>query len=188
MATGRGALIPAEDRIKVIELFREGLREGAPAKAIADLIGICSRTLRRWGIALEAYGFSQDRRKGSPRVVAHRFSEEERQQVLETVNDSLFADLTPAQIVAILAEEGIYVGSESTIYRIMRQEGLLRSCTRTMAPPCDRSHWLPRWRSWGCRSHSPGHTSAMTTPMLSRGSARCRRSPAERLIPPELSA
>ncbi len=117
-----------------MELFREGLREGAPAKAIADLIGICSRTLRRWGLAFEAYGFSQDRRKGSPRLVVHRFSEEERQQVLESVNDSRFADLTPAQIVAILAEEGTYVGSESTIYRIMRQEGLLNHRGRTRLP------------------------------------------------------
>ncbi|CAK6689554.1 IS3 family transposase ISPpr7 [Synechococcus sp. CBW1107] len=117
-----------------MELFREGLSKGARVKAIADLIGICSRTLRRWGMAYEAYGFSQDHRKGSPRVVAHRFSEEERQQVLETVNDSRFADLTPAQIVAILAEERIYVGSESTIYRIMRQEGLLNHRGRTRLP------------------------------------------------------
>ena len=117
-----------------MELFREGLHKGARAKAIADLIGICSRTLRRWGIAFEACGFSQDRRKGSPRVVAHRFSEEERQQVLETVNDSRFADLTPAQIVAILAEERVYVGSESTIYRMMRQEGLLNHRGRTRQP------------------------------------------------------
>jgi hypothetical protein len=37
----------------------------------------------------------------------HRFSEEERQQVLSTVNDQYFADLTPSQIVTILAEEGV---------------------------------------------------------------------------------
>ena len=117
-----------------MELLKEGLRAGASLKAIADLIGICTRTLRRWGIALETYGFSKDRRKGSARVVAHRFSDEERQQVLDTVNDSRFADLTPAQIVAILAEEGVYVGSESSIYRIMRQEGLLNHRGRSRPP------------------------------------------------------
>ena len=117
-----------------MELLKEGLRAGATVKAIADLIGICPRTLRRWGIAFESYGFSQDRRKGSARMVAHRFSEEERQQVLLSVNDARFADLTPAQIVAILAEEGVYVGSESTIYRIMRQEGLLNHRGRSRPP------------------------------------------------------
>jgi hypothetical protein len=34
----------------------------------------------------------------------HKFSTEERRRVIETVNDPRFADLTPAQIVAILAE------------------------------------------------------------------------------------
>jgi putative transposase len=121
-----------------MELLREGLKEGASAKAIADLIGICSRTLRRWGIAFQAHGFSQDRRKGSPREVVHRFSAEERQHVIEIVNDPRFADLTPAQIVAILAEERIYVGSESTIYRIMRQKGLMNHRGRT------RLHREPR--------------------------------------------
>ena len=66
--------------------------------------------------------------------MAHRFSEEERQQVLCSVNDSRVADLTPAQIVAILAEEDIYVGSESINYRIMRQEGLLNHRSRSRPP------------------------------------------------------
>jgi putative transposase len=52
-------------------------------------------------------------------------SDEERGQLIETMNNLRFADLHPAQIVAILAEEKDYVSSESTIYRIMCQEGLL---------------------------------------------------------------
>ena len=123
-----------EDRKKALELIAEGQRQGVSIKPIADLIGVCSRTLRRWGIAFNAHGFSQDCRKGSPREVVHRFSEAERQRVIETVNDPRFADLTPAQIVAILAEEQVYVGSESTIYRIMRQEGLLNHRGRTRPP------------------------------------------------------
>ena len=47
MATRRGTLIPPEDRSQLMKLFREGFNEGASAKAIADLIGICSRRLRR---------------------------------------------------------------------------------------------------------------------------------------------
>lgn len=59
--------------------------------------------------------------------------------MIETINDPRFADLTPGQIVAILAEERVYVGSESTIYRIMRQEGLLnhRGRTRPAREPRD---------------------------------------------------
>lgn len=115
-------------------LLQEGIRRGASAKAIAGLFGLATRTLRRWGVMIRSEGFSGDRRKGAPRHVAHRFSREERQIVLATVNNPRFADLTPSQIVAILAEEGVYVGSESTIYRIMRQEGLLNHRGRTRPP------------------------------------------------------
>jgi putative transposase len=55
-------------------------------------------------------GCSGERRKGSPRHVARRFSREEHLIVLSTVNDPRFADLKPSQIVAILAEERLYVG------------------------------------------------------------------------------
>lgn len=58
-----------------MELFQEGRRKGVRAHAIADVIGLCSRTLRRWGIGLAAHGFSQDGRKGSIRIVPHQFSE-----------------------------------------------------------------------------------------------------------------
>ena len=107
------------------------MSRGASIKAVADLFGVAPRTLRRWGLMIRAQGFSHDQRKGADRYVAHRFSPEERQNVLSIVNDPRFADLPPGQIVAILAEEGIYVGSESTLYRIMRQEGLLNHRSRS---------------------------------------------------------
>jgi hypothetical protein len=68
--------------------------------------------------------------------------------VLSTVNDPRFADLTPSQIVAILAEEGHYVGSESTIYRILRQDGLLNHRGRTRPP---REHREPPMLEADCR-------------------------------------
>lgn len=121
----------------MLDLLQEGIQYGVSVKAIADLFGIAARTLRRWGLMMQAQGFSRDQRRGSARQVAHRFSLQERQRVLDTVNDPCFADLIPAQIVAILAEDGISIGSESTIYRIMREEGLLnhRGRTRPARPP-----------------------------------------------------
>lgn len=127
-------MIPSEDRSAIVALLQEGISRGVSVKAIADLFGLATRTLRRWGLMIRAQGFSRDQRKGASRHVMHRFSEEERQQVLSTVNDPRFADLAPNQIVATLAEERIYVGSESTIYRIMRQEGLLNHRGRSRPP------------------------------------------------------
>jgi putative transposase len=129
-------LIAADYRGAIVALLDEGISRGVSAKAVADLFGLATRTLRRWGLMIRAQGFSCDQRKGASRHVMHRFSEEERQQVLSTVNDPRFADLTPSQIVAILAEERVYVGSESTIYRIMRHEGLLDHRGSQESHPC----------------------------------------------------
>ena len=94
-------------------------------QAIAELLGVTRRTLRRWRIHISGKGFSVDQRKGAQRNVAHKLSIQERQNIINVINEMRFAHLPPAQVVAILAEEGNYIGSEMTIYRIMREEGLL---------------------------------------------------------------
>ena len=66
--------------------------------------------------------------------VAHFSVSEVVQFSMSVDNDLRFADLTPAQGVALLAEERVYVGSESTIYHIIRQEGLLSHRGRTRLP------------------------------------------------------
>ncbi len=61
-----------------------------------------------------------DRRKGAPKRVSNKLSDDERALVVETAGAQRFMDLTPHEIVPILAEEGIYLASESTFYRIWR--------------------------------------------------------------------
>jgi putative transposase len=90
-----------EDRNKAIDLLNEGAEAGLPMKAIADLLGVCGRTLRRWRMDISSQGFSLDRRKGAPRQVDHKLTAEERQKVIDAINDPRFADLPPGQIVAI---------------------------------------------------------------------------------------
>ena len=50
----------------------------------------------------------------------NRLSEEERKVILETCNAPEHADLPPSQIVPRLADEGIYLASESSFYRVLR--------------------------------------------------------------------
>jgi hypothetical protein len=94
-------------------------------QAIAELLGGCQRMLRRWRIHISGKGFSVDQRKGAQRNVAHKLSMQERQIIINVINKMRFAHLPPAQVVAIFAEEGNYIGSEMIIYRIMRAEGVL---------------------------------------------------------------
>lgn len=76
----------------------------------------------------------QDQRKGSKRVVTHRLTEAEEEKVTATLNSSRFCDMTPAMIVAILAQEGTYIASESTMYRIMRKKNLLAHRQKSKSP------------------------------------------------------
>ena len=54
-------------------------------------------------------------------VPANKLPEEELTDVLKRVNALRFADLPPTQIVPILADEGTYLASESTVYQILRE-------------------------------------------------------------------
>jgi putative transposase len=51
---------------------------------------------------------------------------EEREQVVEVVNSERFVDLAPRQIYATLLDEGTYLCSVSTMYRLLRERGEVR--------------------------------------------------------------
>jgi hypothetical protein len=56
-----------ENRSKAIDFLKAGTDAGLPLKVVADLLGVCGRTLRRWRLDISGLGFSLDRRKGAPR-------------------------------------------------------------------------------------------------------------------------
>ena len=109
--------------------------------------GICLRTLKRWRKAFLGEGVGKDRRKGSPRHVAHRLSEEERQRILLTCNQPAYASLPPGQIVPALADQGLFIGSESSFYRVLHQAGQCHRRGRARLPQQPRS--VPRHRADG---------------------------------------
>lgn len=57
---------------------------------------------------------------------ARALSDEERQKVLEILHDPRFVDMPPAQIYAMLLDEGRYLCSECTRYRILDAQGEVR--------------------------------------------------------------
>jgi putative transposase len=59
----------------------------------------------------------------------------ERQEVLEALHSSRFADAAPAQVWATLLDEGAYLGSESTMYRLLRANGEVAERRRQATHP-----------------------------------------------------
>ena len=57
------------------------------------------------------------------RVSPRALSQEEQRHVLEVVNSERFRDVAPPEVHATLLDEGVYLCSERTIYRILEREG-----------------------------------------------------------------
>lgn len=95
--------------------------EGARLAPACAVLGLSERTVQRW-LSREA---APDRRAGPKRKPENALSEAERERILALVNSPQFRGLSPQQIVPRLADEGTYLASESTIYRLLREQSQL---------------------------------------------------------------
>lgn len=105
----------------ILELVQEAHQSGARLSRIAENLGLSTRTLERWR---KSPGGGEDRRAGPDTAPASALSEEERERVLKVANSPELRELSPKQIVPRLADQGIYLASESTFYRLLRAAGM----------------------------------------------------------------
>jgi len=114
----------------MLATVEETLARGAGMDAICARIGVSERTIQRWrrpeGV--------EDRRIGPHTSPANKLTEAERKGLLVIANNEEFRDLSPKQIVPRLADQGTYVASESTFYRVLRAEKLMAHRGRAKAP------------------------------------------------------
>jgi transposase InsO family protein len=111
-----------EDRQKIAQHVEQAHADGARLKPACHLAGIDLRTLQRWKAG---DGLVQgDKRPTSvhPRP-AHSLTDEECEVILAIANEPRFAEVPPARIVPMLADEGTYVASESSFHRVLRAAG-----------------------------------------------------------------
>lgn len=77
------------------------------------------KTFKRWMNEVE------DKRKGPLTVPSNKLSKEEVEEIVRVSTLKKYMDLPPSQIVPLLADEGIYLASESTFYKILKENRLL---------------------------------------------------------------
>lgn len=105
----------------IVDLIDKAIESGARLKKAAATMGISARTIIRW----RQKGGGQDQREGPLTAPANKLSEQERQQILDISNSALFRDLSPKQIVPKLADQDVYLASESTFYRVLKEHEML---------------------------------------------------------------
>lgn len=103
-------------RSHVIALVSDAMAAGARQDRACGAISLSKRTLQRW---------QRDQCRGDQRPVRvqtpkNRLSASERQAMLMVANSDEFAHLAPSQIVPRLADQGQYIASESSFYRVLK--------------------------------------------------------------------
>lgn len=105
----------------IISLVDEAIAAGARQFKACGVIGLTTRTYQRWKDPDSA---GEDRRPLAIRPEPkHKLTQEEKKQILATVNQPQYASKPPSRIVPELADQGTYIASESSFYRVMREAG-----------------------------------------------------------------
>jgi putative transposase len=137
-------MIRPADRQQAVALITEAQRAGARLAPACAELGLDLRTYERW--TREAV-LKVDGRPGAVRPApANKLSAAEQAAVLAICHAPRYASLPPGQIVPRLADEGTYVASESSCYRLLRQadEQHHRGRARAPRPPSEPPRWVAR--------------------------------------------
>ena len=110
-------------------LISEAESAGARLAVASEALGLSARTVGRWRA-----GGEEDLRRGPTTPPANKLTAQERSEILTTVNEARFRNRSPSQIVPLLADEGRYLASESTVYRVLREENQLHHRERSKVP------------------------------------------------------
>lgn len=122
----------------ILALIDEAVSAGARLSKACAVLALPARTVQRWREQGPEGG--RDRRRG-PRTTPHnKLSKAERRRVLELVNSEPYRDLSVKQIVPRLCDRGVYLASESTMYRILEEAD--QSAHRQPSKP--RQHVRPK--------------------------------------------
>ncbi len=125
-----------EERQQQLELLAEATAAGARQESACAVLGLSPRTVQRWQ---EGETVRSDQRPLRQYEPPHKLTAAERAAVLAVANSPEFGHLPPSQIVPRLADQGRYLASESTFYRVLRAEGQVTHRRRAERPPQARS-------------------------------------------------
>lgn len=123
----------------ILALLAEAEAGGAGLQRACGVVGVSLRTIQRWRTRPDG----DDRRCGPRRELPNALSAAERERAVAVMREPRYAGLSPKQLVPRLADEGRYLASESTLYRLQHRYGLrdpARVVQRTHVTRASRVH------------------------------------------------
>ncbi|OSO26958.1 IS3 family transposase ISPsy31 [Pseudomonas syringae pv. actinidiae] len=120
------------ERLLLIDWLNTAVAEGARKARACQEIDLSLRTLQRW---TQTDVFKADARTTVTRPTpSNALSDVERQAIITLCNSPEYAHLPPSQIVPRLADQGCYLASEATFYRVLRAAGQQQRRGRSQRP------------------------------------------------------
>ena len=115
-----------EVRNQVVIDIEFAINTGARQHVACALMGIATTTLRRWRPSNDEAVQVDQRPHATRPAPANRLNDLERQRILSTCNELDYCNVPPSQIVPRLADQGVYLASESSFYRVLKSAGQLQ--------------------------------------------------------------
>jgi transposase InsO family protein len=100
-------------------LIEETLSHGVNRTTICKDCGIGVKTLNRWKT------YVKDMRNGPNSSPANKLKTDEIDEIIKISTSTEYVDKTPNEIVPLLADKGIYIASESSFYRVLKENKLM---------------------------------------------------------------
>lgn len=102
-------------------MIQETVAAGSRRSAACKLLGLSERTIQRWqnGAVIK----TDARKNANKPEPKNKLTTAEKQSIVTVCNEPRFRSLPPSQIVPTLLDEGRYIASESSFYRVLRAEG-----------------------------------------------------------------
>jgi len=113
-----------------LQLLADAVSAGARLEQACELLGLTVRTVQRW----RADQGGDDMRRGPASAPHNKLNPAEERRLIKLVNLPRYRELSPRQIIPMLATRGIYIASEATLYRILKKHGLQHHRSRARPP------------------------------------------------------
>jgi transposase InsO family protein len=124
----------------ILGLIDAAQRAGARLSSACRVLGLSTRTIERW----RARPDGDDGRVGPHHAPPNALTDAERARLVGVMTSVQYAGLSPKQLVPRLADQGVYLASESTLYRLRRRFGLTQRRPTVAKTHVTRAHRVHR--------------------------------------------
>jgi len=137
------------ERQHALSLIAEACAAGARLSRVCEQIGLSTRTVQRY----QRNPDGEDQRRGPKTTPKNKLSDKERASIIAWANSPEYRNMSPKQIVPLLADKKIYIASESTFYRVLKAAKLMKHRAssqpkRHVPPPALRATGPNQVYSW----------------------------------------